>query len=385
MGRRRRPRARRSTSSPARSPSASRARRSCATPRCTTGPTASCRPPTARSTCSTSRSAGVEYRESDHEDPGDEAVLTDDRRRRRDRADRLLRPALPRALPAAGRRRRARSSPSPPRSPSPTTRDHWEPLIRARAIENQAFVVAANQIGEHPPSHRSGGRSLIVDPWGIVLAAAPDRERVITADLDLEAQADIRRRLPSLANRRPTAYRRAAAVAAPDGRRARDRRRPTSAARSSTPRCACSRGAASTAAACRTSPTRRASPTGSSTTTSARRTRCSTRCSSSAGTSCSTSSARSTARTCAPREKLYAITSFIVDSYRHDPDLMKVIIVEVTRAANSFGHTHLEKIREAYVLIAAIVERAQADGHVQGHGDAARSPRWRSTARSSRS
>jgi deaminated glutathione amidase len=95
----------------------------------------------------------------------------------------------------------------------PTTRDHWEPLVRARAIENQAFVIAANQIGEHPPSHRSGGRSLIVDPWGIVLAAAPDAEGVITADLDLEAQAGIRRRLPSLANRRPAAYRRAAAAA----------------------------------------------------------------------------------------------------------------------------------------------------------------------------
>ena len=53
-----------------------------------------------------------------------------------------------------------------------------------------------------------------------------------------------------------------------------------------------------------------------------------------------------------PREKLYAIASFIVDSYRHDPDLMKVIIVEVTRAANSFGQTHLAKIREAYELIA---------------------------------
>jgi TetR/AcrR family transcriptional regulator, fatty acid metabolism regulator protein len=64
----------------------------------------------------------------------------------------------------------------------------------------------------------------------------------------------------------------------------------------------------------------------------------------------------------APREKLYAITSFIVDSYRHDPELMKVIIVEVTRAANSFGRTHLAKIREAYELIGAIVERAQADG-----------------------
>jgi TetR/AcrR family transcriptional regulator, fatty acid metabolism regulator protein len=63
-----------------------------------------------------------------------------------------------------------------------------------------------------------------------------------------------------------------------------------------------------------------------------------------------------------PREKLAAITGFIVDSYRHDPDLMKVIIVEVTRAANSFGHTHVDKIREAYVQIAAIVERAQERG-----------------------
>jgi TetR/AcrR family fatty acid metabolism transcriptional regulator len=62
------------------------------------------------------------------------------------------------------------------------------------------------------------------------------------------------------------------------------------------------------------------------------------------------------------REKLYAITSFIVDSYRHDPDLMKVIIVEVTRAANTFGRTHLAHIREAYVGIAAIVERAQRAG-----------------------
>jgi TetR/AcrR family transcriptional regulator, fatty acid metabolism regulator protein len=62
------------------------------------------------------------------------------------------------------------------------------------------------------------------------------------------------------------------------------------------------------------------------------------------------------------REKLYAIASFIIDSYRHDPDLMKVIIVEVTRAANSFGQTHLEKITEAYELIAGIVARAQADG-----------------------
>src|SRR4051795_10357583 len=62
------------------------------------------------------------------------------------------------------------------------------------------------------------------------------------------------------------------------------------------------------------------------------------------------------------RVKLHAIASFIVDSYAHNPDLMKVIIVEVTRAANSFGRTHLGKIREAYELIAEIVAKAQADG-----------------------
>jgi TetR/AcrR family fatty acid metabolism transcriptional regulator len=64
----------------------------------------------------------------------------------------------------------------------------------------------------------------------------------------------------------------------------------------------------------------------------------------------------------AAREKLHAIASFIVDSYRHDPELMKVIIVEVTRAANTFGQTHLAEIRKAYNRIADIVEAAQADG-----------------------
>ncbi|MDX6599091.1 MAG: deaminated glutathione amidase [Gaiellales bacterium] len=91
----------------------------------------------------------------------------------------------------------------------PTTRDHWEVLLRARAIEDQAFVVAANQIGEHdcgPPALRSGGRSMIVDPWGLVLARAADSECHICADLDLDAQARIRRELPALANRRPSAY-----------------------------------------------------------------------------------------------------------------------------------------------------------------------------------
>ncbi|HEX3392235.1 MAG TPA: TetR/AcrR family transcriptional regulator [Solirubrobacteraceae bacterium] len=70
------------------------------------------------------------------------------------------------------------------------------------------------------------------------------------------------------------------------------------------------------------------------------------------------------------REKLAAIASFIVDSYRHDPDLMKVIIVEVTRAANSFGQTHLAQIREAYTLIAAIVTKAQLEGVFKADIDA---------------
>ncbi|HYH60670.1 MAG TPA: TetR/AcrR family transcriptional regulator [Solirubrobacterales bacterium] len=62
------------------------------------------------------------------------------------------------------------------------------------------------------------------------------------------------------------------------------------------------------------------------------------------------------------REKLYSIAGFIIDSYRHDPDLMKVIIVEVTRAANSFGATHLDSIREAYDRIASILESAHGSG-----------------------
>jgi deaminated glutathione amidase len=88
----------------------------------------------------------------------------------------------------------------------PTTRDHWEVLVRARAIENQAFVIAANQVGPHPGGTRSGGRSMIVDPWGVILAQAPDGEHHIHAELDLERQLQIRAQLPALAGRRPEAY-----------------------------------------------------------------------------------------------------------------------------------------------------------------------------------
>jgi predicted amidohydrolase len=78
--------------------------------------------------------------------------------------------------------------------------------VRARAIENQVFVIAANQVGASTPKLRWFGRSMIVDPWGVVLAQAPDRECYIIADLDFAEQDRIRAQLPSLANRRPEAY-----------------------------------------------------------------------------------------------------------------------------------------------------------------------------------
>ena len=149
--------------------------------------------------------AGTVYRESETEDPGEEIVTTET-------GDGVpvglsvcydLRfPELYRILAVRG----ARVVAVPAAFTLATTRDHWEVLLRARAIENQAFVIAANQIGEHPPGHRSGGRSMIVDPWGLVLASAPDSETFVVADLDLDRLETIRAQLPSLANRRPEAY-----------------------------------------------------------------------------------------------------------------------------------------------------------------------------------
>ena len=149
---------------------------------------------------------GTVYRESEHEAPGDDVVLSTT-------ADGVelgltvcydIRfPELYRILAVRG----ARVVTIPAAFTVPTTRDHWEVLVRARAIEDQCFVIAANQVGTHVEGLASGGRSMIVDPWGLVLAQAADAQTVITADLDLDAQAAIRTRLPSLANRRPAAYR----------------------------------------------------------------------------------------------------------------------------------------------------------------------------------
>ena len=89
----------------------------------------------------------------------------------------------------------------------PTGRDHWEVLLRARAIENQCYIAAPGQYGETRPGKPSYGRSLIVDPWGLVLAQAPDEETVISAELDRARLRDIREKLPSLKNRQADAYR----------------------------------------------------------------------------------------------------------------------------------------------------------------------------------
>jgi predicted amidohydrolase len=83
-----------------------------------------------------------------------------------------------------------------------TGRDHWEVLLRARAVENQCYVLAAGQIGDHEPSRTCFGRSMIIDPWGTVLAQAADVVGVTVADLDLDRLARVRAELPSLANRR---------------------------------------------------------------------------------------------------------------------------------------------------------------------------------------
>jgi predicted amidohydrolase len=147
---------------------------------------------------------GVSYRESETEDPGEEIVIGDvagtptgltvcyD----------LRFPELYRILALRG----ARVIAVPSAFTLETGRDHWEVLLRARAIENQLFVIGAGQVGEAPPHYRSYGRSAIVDPWGVVLATAPDTECHIVAELDFDRLERVRESLPSLANRRPESY-----------------------------------------------------------------------------------------------------------------------------------------------------------------------------------
>jgi len=150
---------------------------------------------------------GRTYRESEHEQPGDEPVLSEtaggvglgltvcyD----------LRFPELYRILAVRGAKILTVSAAF---TLATTREQHWEVLLRARAIEDQAFVIASNQVGEHSQGIRSGGRSMIVDPWGIVLAQAPDKETFVIADLDLDRLEEVRRTMPSLANRQAGAYR----------------------------------------------------------------------------------------------------------------------------------------------------------------------------------
>jgi deaminated glutathione amidase len=87
-----------------------------------------------------------------------------------------------------------------------TGRAHWELLLRARAVENQCFVIAAGQVGESLPGKACFGHSMIVDPWGRILACRPEGTGIVVADLDFDVQRRIREEMPVLANRRGDVY-----------------------------------------------------------------------------------------------------------------------------------------------------------------------------------
>ena len=148
---------------------------------------------------------GKRYQESATIAPGDEAVVTKlgggvvglsvcyD----------LRFPELYRRLAAHG----ARVLTVPAAFTMETGKDHWEVLLRARAIENQAYVLAAAQCGSHPPANTSYGNSMVVDPWGTVVARAGYREGVVVADVDLGVVERVRQSLPALAHRREDLFR----------------------------------------------------------------------------------------------------------------------------------------------------------------------------------
>jgi predicted amidohydrolase len=148
---------------------------------------------------------GVVYRESEAEEPGEEPVVAEveDWKIGLTVCYDVRFPELYRILALEG----AELVTVPAHFTTPTGKDHWHVLLRARAIENQLYVAAAAQIGETLPGKPAYGRSLIADPWGTVVAQAPDEQTVIAAVLDRTRLREIRTKLPSLANRRPGAYR----------------------------------------------------------------------------------------------------------------------------------------------------------------------------------
>jgi len=148
---------------------------------------------------------GQVYRESEAEEPGDDIVVCEAEGWRVGLTvcyD-LRFPELYRILAVGG----AELLTVPAAFTLFTGRDHWELLLRARAVENQCYVAAANVWGSHGGGKASYGRSMIVDPWGVVLAAAPDEDTVVSAEIDRAHMGRIRKSLPALANRQPAAYR----------------------------------------------------------------------------------------------------------------------------------------------------------------------------------
>jgi len=148
---------------------------------------------------------GHVYRESDAEEPGDEPVLVEAEGWRTGLTvcyD-VRFPELYRILALEG----AELVTVPAHFTLYTGKDHWELLLRARAVENQYYLAAAAQIGETLPGRLSYGRSLIADPWGTVIAMAPDEETVIVAELERRRLEEVRAKLPSLASRQARAYR----------------------------------------------------------------------------------------------------------------------------------------------------------------------------------
>ena len=195
---------------------------------------------------------------------------------------------------------------------------------------------------------------MIVDPWGIVLAVAPDTEVAIVADLDLSLLADMRRRLPGPDPSSDGRVRMSAAVSRPapaDKRRVILDAAVRVFARQGFHTCRVADIADEAGVAYGLVYHYFSSKEEILDTLFLERWRL-----------MLDAIAQADRRERSAKDKLMAIAAFIVDSYRHDPDVMKVIIVEVTRAANTFGRTHLAQIREAYEQIAGIVSRAQAEG-----------------------
>jgi predicted amidohydrolase len=150
---------------------------------------------------------GVEYRESEHSEPADEIVLSETSNGTKlglTICYDLRFPELYRILTLNG----ARIVTVPANFTRVTGQAHWEVLLRARAIENQVFVIAPGQGRGPGPEGDSYGNSMIVDPWGEILARAEgEGESFVAADLDLARQDEVREKLPSLANRVAAAYR----------------------------------------------------------------------------------------------------------------------------------------------------------------------------------